>query len=182
MLCLSFYTWVQLTSAHTEFVVFFLSSLCAKTLWSSPWPVVMSASPSGRPVWSTTPFSDCPRNPKQYKKPCCSVRAPALDIGMVPSLTFVCVFISTFLSCAPLFSFLVLFHVFVCSYPIFVIAFMVLLFCTSMTITVILYDSGRTQKQLLECMGSGEKKHSHFDRSDLLDVRYQYNGFIYWHE
>lgn len=28
----------------------------------------------------------------------------------------------------------------------------------------ILCGSGRTQKQLLECMGSGEKKTSHFDR------------------
>lgn len=85
MLCLCYYIWVQRTSAHTEFVAFFLSSLCAKTLWRSPWPVVMCASPSGRPAWSTMLFSDCPRNPKHYKKHCCSVRAPALDIGMAPS-------------------------------------------------------------------------------------------------
>lgn len=65
------------------------------------------------------------------------------------------------------------------SFPNSSIAFMVLYFWPKMTITVILYDSGRTQKQLLECMSSGEKKHSHFDRSDLLDAPCQYNGFIY---
>lgn len=48
-------------------------------------------------------------------------------------------------------------------------------FCSETIVNVILYDSGRTQKQLLECMGSGEKKHSHFDRSDLLDVPCQYD-------
>lgn len=48
----------------------------------------------------------------------------------------------------------------------FIKAFMVPSFRSKTMIHVIMYDSGRTQKQLLECMGSGEKKHSHFDRSD----------------
>lgn len=81
MLCL--HLDIQLKNAHTEFAAFILPSLCAKTLWSSLWPVVMCASPSGRPAWSTMLFSDCPRNPKQYRKHCCSVKALALDTGMV---------------------------------------------------------------------------------------------------
>lgn len=87
-LCLCCCIWVQLARAHTEFVVRTLSSLCAKTLWSSRWPVAMCASPSGRPVWSTMPSSDCQRNPKQCKKRCCSVRAPALDTGAAPRQRF----------------------------------------------------------------------------------------------
>lgn len=92
------------TSAHTECVVFILPSLCARTLWSSPWPVEMCVSPSGRPVWSTTPSSDCLRNPRQYKKRCCSVRAPALDTGkaemwIYPVLVFPLLFLSYFPLC-----------------------------------------------------------------------------------
>lgn len=57
-----------------------------------------------------------------------------------------------------------------CFWSKFIKAFMVPTFFSKTMINAVLCDSGRTQKQLLECMGSGEKKHSHFDRSDWLDV------------